>query len=79
MFEVYSDVFDVDEEDTKKQNCYQNYLLLLKQIKNNPETMGLIRDDLMLYHVNVNREEYSHKVVWWAVNGAGRIGPDQAA
>jgi len=80
MIDVFSDEFDVEEEDEKKQNCYTNYLLLLKQIYNNPDTMGLIRDDLLVHHENINREVFSHKVVWWVRNnGAGHNGLDATA
>lgn len=79
MIDVFSDEFDVGDDDTSKPNSYPNYLLLLKQIWNHPETMGLIRDDLMIYHENINREVFVHKVVWWNKNGVGCNGPDQTA
>lgn len=73
MKDVFSDEFDVD-----KETEYANYLLLLKQIINNPDTKGLIRDDLLSYEEK-GKTEFRHKVVWWNTNGTGHPGSNPAA
>jgi hypothetical protein len=66
--EIFSDEFDIDDKDENSPRRYENYLLLLKQIKNNPGTMGIIRDDLMQW-VDKGQTVFMHKVVWWSSNG----------